>query len=102
MFYGRKEELNALDELWGRSVPSLVVCRGRRRIGKSTLIGEFVRRSKAKMFIFEGVAPKPGVTNATQLERFARQLAEQPEVHRAARSGDQERTFCQDRSGRAS
>ena len=77
MFYGRKEELNALDELWGKSVPSLVVCRGRRRIGKSTLIVEFARRSKAKIIIFEGVAPKPGVTNATQLERFMRQLAEQ-------------------------
>ena len=41
MFYGRETELTALDELWEKSVASLVVCRGRRRIGKSTLIGEF-------------------------------------------------------------
>lgn len=77
MFYGRETELGALAELWERSAASLVVCRGRRRIGKSTLIGEFAKRSKAKLFLFEGVAPKPGVTNATQLDRFARQLAEQ-------------------------
>ena len=77
MFYGRETELNTLDELWEKSVASLVVCRGRRRIGKSTLIGEFARRSKAKLVLFEGVAPKPGVTNATQLERFMRQLSEQ-------------------------
>jgi len=77
MFYGRKDELQALEELWEKSSASLVVCRGRRRIGKSTLIHEFAVRSKAKLFLFEGVAPKPGVTNATQLERFMRQIAEQ-------------------------
>ena len=77
MFYGRESELNTLGELWEKPVPSLVVCRGRRRIGKSTLIGEFARRSKAQLFLFEGVAPKPGVNNATQLERFMRQVSEQ-------------------------
>ena len=77
MFYGRETELTALDELWEKPVASLVVCRGRRRIGKSTLIGEFARRSKARLIVFEGVAPKPGVTNKTQLERFMRQLSEQ-------------------------
>ena len=77
MFYGREKELSTLEELWEKPLASLVVCRGRRRIGKSTLIGEFAARSKAKLVVFEGVAPKPGVTNKTQLERFARQLAEQ-------------------------
>lgn len=77
MFYGRETELGTLGELWEKSVASLVVCRGRRRIGKSTLIGEFAKRSKAKLFLFEGVAPKPGVSNATQLDRFMRQLSEQ-------------------------
>jgi len=77
MFFGRETELNALGELWEKPVASLVVCRGRRRIGKSTLVNEFAARSKAKLFLFEGVAPKPGVTNAMQLERFMRQLAEQ-------------------------
>lgn len=77
MFYGRETELSTLEELWEKTVASLVVCRGRRRIGKSTLIGEFSRRSKARLFLFEGVAPKPGVNNATQLERFMRQIAEQ-------------------------
>ena len=80
MFYGRETELRTLGELWEKPVASLVVCRGRRRIGKSTLIGEFADRSKARLIQFEGVAPKPGVTNATQLERFARQLSEQFDV----------------------
>ena len=77
MFYGRETELNTLDELWEKPVASLVVCRGRRRIGKSTLVSEFAGRSKAKLVLFEGVAPKPCVSNATQLERFMRQLSEQ-------------------------
>ena len=36
MFYGRKEQIE-LTGLWRRSVPSLVVFRGRRHIGKPTL-----------------------------------------------------------------
>ncbi|MBR0057260.1 MAG: hypothetical protein IJP66_08015 [Kiritimatiellae bacterium] len=41
MFVGREEELKSLEALWGRDTGVLVTCRGRRRIGKSTLIGEF-------------------------------------------------------------
>ena len=38
MFYGREEHLSRFAELWRKKVQSLVVCRGRRRVGKSTLI----------------------------------------------------------------
>ena len=38
MFIGREKELELLDALWGRDAGVLVTCRGRRRIGKSTLI----------------------------------------------------------------
>ena len=38
MFIGRNEQLDALSQLWGKRTSSLVTCRGRRRIGKSTLI----------------------------------------------------------------
>ena len=37
-FYGREEELSCLQDLWDKEGPSLVICSGRRRIGKSTLI----------------------------------------------------------------
>ena len=48
MFFGREDQLEQLTSLWGKRVPSLVTCRGRRRIGKSTLIKEFARKSEKK------------------------------------------------------
>jgi len=47
-FYGRKEILSQLDDLWGKNGSSLVTCRGRRRIGKSTLIEHFAEVSSAR------------------------------------------------------
>lgn len=41
MFIGRNEILGKLDALWQKRTPSLVTVRGRRRIGKSTLVAEF-------------------------------------------------------------
>lgn len=77
MFVGREDLLDQLNALWRAPVASLVTCRGRRRIGKSTLIAEFVRRSRVKFIKLEGLPPHEGVDNAKQLETFARQLAEQ-------------------------
>ena len=56
---------------------SIVACRGRRRIGKSTLFREFARRSADVYMEFEGLAPNPEkpVTNADQLNEFATRLA---------------------------
>ena len=76
MFVGREEQLEQLKTLWRKPVASLVTCRGRRRIGKSTLIEEFARRSHVRFIKIEGVEPQPGVNNETQLKAFARQLAE--------------------------
>lgn len=77
MFVGREEQLKQLKELWRKSVASLVTCRGRRRIGKSTLIAEFARRNKVRFLKFEGLPPRKGIGNGDQLQAFARQLAEQ-------------------------
>ncbi len=77
MFFGRKKELDSLMELWDKPNASLVVCRGRRRIGKSTLIEEFARASGAALIKLEGLAPREGMTNELQLEAFGRQLGEQ-------------------------
>ena len=77
MFVGREEQLEQLKALWRKPVASLVTCRGRRRIGKSTLIEEFARRNRVRFIKLEGIEPQPGVTNETQLTAFAQQLAEQ-------------------------
>ena len=77
MFYGRKEQIDRFLALWRKPVPSLVVCRGRRRIGKSTLIREFARQSGGRFLAFEGLAPDDYMTNAKQLEAFRNQLSAQ-------------------------
>ena len=77
MFYGRSEILARFTELWRKKVPSLVVCRGRRRIGKSTLLKQFAVRSGARFLSFEGLAPDEGMTNQDQLDEFTRRLARQ-------------------------
>ena len=77
MFIGREEQLEQLDALWRKNVASLVTCRGRRRIGKSTLVEEFARRSRVKFLKVEGLPPEEGVDNETQLKAFADQLSEQ-------------------------
>ena len=45
MFVGRKEILADLETLWRKRTSSIVACRGRRRIGKSTLIRKFACRT---------------------------------------------------------
>ena len=76
-FFGREVELGELEGLWGKRVASLVTCRGRRRIGKSTLIEEFARRSGARFIKLEGLRPKKGMTERDQLEFFAVKLSAQ-------------------------
>ena len=75
MFYGREEQLARFEALWHKRVPSFVVCRGRRRIGKSTLVQEFARRSGGSFLKLEGLAPDEHMTNAKQLTAFREQLA---------------------------
>lgn len=77
MFIGREEELSCLEQLWKKKVSSFVTCRGRRRIGKSSLIEEFARKSKCRFLELVGAAPQPKMTNADQLANFMQQLAVQ-------------------------
>ena len=67
MFYGRESQIEQLDALWGKRVSSLVTCRGRRRVGKSTLVEEFAKRSKARFVKIEGLRP----TSKTTLQKLA-------------------------------
>ena len=75
MFVGREDLLSDLESLCGKQVSSLVTCRGRRRVGKSTLIAEFARRIGARFIRLEGVRPRKGLTNADELRAFSGQLS---------------------------
>ena len=77
MFVGRKEELNVLSDLWEKRSSSLVVCSGRRRVGKSTLVEEFARRSGCRFVEIVGLSPDEAVDNRTQLRNFCERLATQ-------------------------
>ena len=76
-FVGRKEYLEDLESLWRKATSSLIACRGRRRIGKSTLIREFASRTASEFIEIEGLPPDKGMTNQRQLNHFIEALAEQ-------------------------
>ncbi len=73
-FIGRKKELESLELLLKKRAASLVVIRGRRRVGKSRLIKEFV--SDKKSWVFSGLPPIPGITKQRQLDAFSAQVAQ--------------------------
>ncbi|MBI1954016.1 MAG: ATP-binding protein [Proteobacteria bacterium] len=71
-FVGRKKELQQLNALLNKNSTSLVVVRGRRRIGKSRLVQEFGQ--KFKMYTFSGVPPTEKTTCKDELYEFGWQL----------------------------
>lgn len=71
-FIGRRQELEALNSLLRKGSASLVVLKGRRRIGKSRLVKEF---AKNKIFYeFSGIPPEKNTTAQEQRDTFAAQL----------------------------
>ena len=77
MFVGREKELESLRLLLDKRTSSLVACRGRRRIGKSTLIEEFARRNQCRFVAIDGLLPREGMTNQVQLDNFIEKLSAQ-------------------------
>lgn len=80
-FVGRTRELKLLHDLLKKKVASLVVIKGRRRIGKSRLVEEFARNKK--YYVFSGLPPTAHSSVQSQLDEFSRQLSIQtglPEV----------------------
>jgi AAA+ ATPase superfamily predicted ATPase len=71
-FIGRKKELKQLNGLLKKNTASLVVIKGRRRIGKSRLIEEFGKQFK--FYSFSGVPPTENTTNLKQMYEFGWQL----------------------------
>lgn len=74
-FVGREEYLTKLEALWRKSSSSLVVVAGRRRIGKSTLVEEFARRSSCRFYEIVGLPPDEKMTNQRQIDNFCERLA---------------------------
>ena len=71
-FIGREKSLGRLKILLQRRTASLVVVKGRRRIGKSRLVEEF---AKGHRFLeFAGIAPVKGITEQSQRDVFASRL----------------------------
>lgn len=73
-FVGREQELGTLNRFAKKSTASLLVIKGRRRIGKSRLVEEFAIRNKIKPICFEGLFPEIGVTAQHQRNEFAKQM----------------------------
>ena len=73
-FIGRAQELNELKSLLKKKTASLVVLKGRRRIGKSRLAEEF-GTFFTKTLIFAGLPPDEETTAASERSDFAAQLA---------------------------
>lgn len=71
-FYGRQEELDRLKALLNKKTSSLVVIKGRRRIGKSRLILEFGKGLNTHFFI--GLPPEQGLTAQNQRDYFVQQM----------------------------
>jgi uncharacterized protein len=74
-FVGRSSELDQLKLLLKKKTASLVVIKGRRRIGKSRLVEEFAK--DAKLYHFAGLAPTKETTAQDQRDEFANQLQAQ-------------------------
>ena len=73
VFIGRSVELERLNDLLEMPVASLVVVKGRRRIGKSRLLREFAKKIKQTYF-FSGLPPTPETTAQSQRQEFNHQL----------------------------
>lgn len=71
-FIGREQELARLQGLLKKRSASLVVVRGRRRIGKSRLLAEFGKEMKS--LFFSGIPPAEKSSAQSQREEFVYQM----------------------------
>lgn len=71
---GRKTEISLLNDLKKKETASLVCIRGRRRIGKSTLV-KYFSQSFDNYFELQGLAPQHAINNEQQLAHFASSMS---------------------------
>ena len=72
-FVGRRDELRDLNRFLRKRSASLIVIKGRRRIGKSRLAEEFGK--DLSMYSLTGLPPRQGTTAQLQRDEFVRQLS---------------------------
>jgi len=72
LFIGREPEIARLKGLLNKKSASLIVVRGRRRIGKSRLLAEFGKDMKS--FFFSGMPPVQKTNSQLQREEFVNQM----------------------------
>ncbi|MDR1606246.1 MAG: ATP-binding protein [Streptococcaceae bacterium] len=68
MFLGRKKELEALEGMYRKETFQMAIVYGRRRIGKTSLLNEFIK-GKTSLYL-----PAEEVNDALNLEKFSRLL----------------------------
>jgi uncharacterized protein len=73
-FMGRSAEFDELSRVDEQKKATLIVCTGRRRVGKSRLIQEFGKNFPLYIEV-QGLAPRPDQTNQTQLDWFSREVS---------------------------
>ena len=76
LFLGRERELQQLMRMKELRKASLIVVRGRRRIGKSTLIEHFSNHF-SNYIVVQGLAPREGIGNEDQLQHFCKRISRQ-------------------------
>lgn len=77
-FVGRDAELADLKVFLKKKTASLLVIKGRRRVGKSRLVEQFAQG--LRYYEFTGLAPVEGVTSQVQRDEFSRKLSEQTQL----------------------
>ena len=78
LFAGRDTEFATLQRFLRKKTASLIVIKGRRRIGKSRLVEEFAKNFT--FYSFAGLAPTEQTTAQIQRNVFSRQLSEQTDI----------------------
>lgn len=74
MFLGREKELNSLEKMYNKKGFQMAVVYGRRRIGKTFLLTEFVK-DKNSLYL-----PAEEVNDMLNLQKFSRILGEKMEI----------------------
>ena len=57
-FINRQKEIQVLENEWDKNAASLIILYGRRRIGKTRLLSEFIRDKSGVFFFAEDTAPR--------------------------------------------
>lgn len=75
-FLGRETEIQQLKSFLSHKKASLIAIKGRRRVGKSTLVEDF-SKNFSRHFTFTGLFPEKNMTADDQRQEFCRQMSQQ-------------------------